>query len=106
MFKMIKVLARHISLAIVALVITSASPLVFVSTEIKQLNPTTPDDMYEVYKSGFPFRWLERSSISQDRQFNKVNYWLDVVFWYCLLVGSIFLVKKVRKSEGIHNKAI
>ncbi|VAW51457.1 hypothetical protein MNBD_GAMMA05-112, partial [hydrothermal vent metagenome] len=53
-----KTASKHILFVVLALVITSATPLAFVTMEKTPLKNSS-NEMYEVYKSGLPLRYIE-----------------------------------------------
>lgn len=100
---MIKKLLLQFLCIIFAFALTGISPLIHVSKETKQLVASNAEDTYEVYKSGLPFRYLERSNISMSVDFNTAYFFLDVLSWY--IIFNIFM-RLYSKKTSKHNIVI
>jgi len=97
-----KTASKHILFVVLALVITSATPLAFVTMEKTPLKNSS-NEMYEVYKSGLPLRYIERSNISTSINFNKKYFVVNGVTWYVFLLIIMFSIKKITRLSTIIN---
>lgn len=94
---MIKKISLQGLCLLIAIILTSISPLILVSKEIKQLTANSSNDTYEVYKGGLPFRYVKRNNISMDIGFDKKFYLIDILMWYALF--NIMLIIYHKKTH-------
>ena len=101
-----RIIAKNIGFVVLAFLFTMGSPFVLVSKDVKQLKPTAPNDTYEVYKSGLPLRYLERSNISTGMKFDETKFFINVFVWYVLLFAMSFIVARVRNKEENNGSSV